>query len=246
MAVERTELGPRCLRDGGTQFLSSSHATRLQLPQLAAVLAPRNQELESYECPAGSAVIWTESLTHAAAAWTPSAPKDRVAIFCMYNSVWARWAVTSDDSYSPSPQQIERMPPKRRTLFRPVFAWDFAGEGEASATPRSSDNILSISTSAIVTIVLVYQSITSVAVIIVLEHHYLLNTTTAILLALRCASVWHAVTGSKLHGQTSRAHSRAVCSLPPGSPRAASAGPGVASRTCVDSAAAATSPHVQS
>ena len=68
-----------------------SHATRLNLARPAAVLQPNNPELEGYDCPPGSAVIWTESLTHAAAPWTPKEGQDRVAIFCMYNSVWARW-----------------------------------------------------------------------------------------------------------------------------------------------------------
>ena len=79
-----------------------------------------NAHLESYSCPAGSVFIFTESLLHAATAWR-DLNFDRVAIFNCYNSVWAQWHRLNLD-----PDLIDSMPPKRRTLFRGVYAIDFS------------------------------------------------------------------------------------------------------------------------
>ena len=45
--------------------------------------------MEDYSCPAGSVVIFTESLIHAANDWT-NPNNRRLAIFNCYNSVWAQ------------------------------------------------------------------------------------------------------------------------------------------------------------
>ena len=47
---------------------------------------------------------------------------DRVAVFNCYNSLWAQWHKTNL-----SHEKISAMPPKRRTLFRGVYAHDFSG-----------------------------------------------------------------------------------------------------------------------
>ena len=88
------------------------------------MVAPRNEYMDSYECPAGSVVIFTESLYHAAVDWD-NEEYDRVAIFNCYNSLWAQWHKTNL-----SHERIMEMPPKRRSLFRGVYAHDFSGGGD--------------------------------------------------------------------------------------------------------------------
>jgi hypothetical protein len=61
------ELNPVTKEDGGTRFLTGSHKAHFETPD--AMVAPGNEYLDSYECPAGSCVIFTESESkrHAAA-----------------------------------------------------------------------------------------------------------------------------------------------------------------------------------
>jgi hypothetical protein len=65
-------------------------------------------------CPAGSLLIFAGSTTHSTAPWT-SAERDRVAIFSRYNHVNSKW-----HKWQPHPEFVAGLPPKRRTLFRPI------------------------------------------------------------------------------------------------------------------------------
>ena len=108
---------------GGTTFLSGSHKADFPYggpdpttPNIGG--SPWEAEMcammQGYGCPAGSVVIFTESLVHAANDWTnPDNP--RCAVFNCYNSAWAQWHRVGLDH-----EVIMRMPPKRRTLFRGV------------------------------------------------------------------------------------------------------------------------------
>jgi len=111
------ELNPVEKGAGGTLFLSGSHKANIPYPD--SIREPDNAFMESYACPAGSVFLFTESLLHAATAWK-NPDVDRVAIFNCYNSVWAQW-----HRLNLPHDLIESMPPKRRTLFRGVFAHDF-------------------------------------------------------------------------------------------------------------------------
>ena len=111
------ELNPVEKGAGGTLFLSGSHKANFAYP--ACVKEIDNTHMESYSCPAGSVFIFTESLLHAATAWKDP-DVDRVALFNCYNSVWAQWHRLNLDH-----DLIETMPPKRRSLFRGVYAIDF-------------------------------------------------------------------------------------------------------------------------
>lgn len=85
--------------------------------------------MESYTCPAGSVVIFTESLVHASQDWT--GPKPRIAVFNLYNSVWANWVkldMPMDTAMS--------FPPKRRSLFRGV--WQIGGPPDNPGNRRYS------------------------------------------------------------------------------------------------------------
>ena len=107
------ELNPVQRGDGGTLFLTGSHKGAFPPP---ASTADRNCDLwEDYECPAGSALIFTEAITHTGVPWE-NEHGDRVAIFNCYNVVGSKW-----HEWAPHLQHLEEMPFKRQTLFRPVF-----------------------------------------------------------------------------------------------------------------------------
>jgi hypothetical protein len=122
------ELNPVRKGEGGTLFLSGTHKARLPYPP--EVLAPNNPHMESYECPAGSVFIFTESLLHAGTAWK-SPDTDRVAIFNCYNSLWAQW-----HRLNLPHDLIASMPPKRQSLFRGVYAHDFTARPHEAGDNR--------------------------------------------------------------------------------------------------------------
>ena len=102
---------------GGTQFVSGTHKADFPFPD--SVRVPDNPLLETYSCPAGSALIFSESLLHASTTWTDT-QRQRVSIFTAYNSLWAQWYRMNLDI-----AKIEKMPKRRQSLFRGVFAYDF-------------------------------------------------------------------------------------------------------------------------
>ena len=110
---------------GGTSFLSGSHKAHFSYggPDPTAgdtgdspFADSIRDAMETYSCPAGSVVIFTESLLHAANDWT-NPDNGRCAIFQCYNSVLAQFHRTNI-----TPADVEEMPPRRRTLFR--GAWE--------------------------------------------------------------------------------------------------------------------------
>ncbi len=99
--------------DGGTLFLSGSHKSAFPRPESLSV---RESDVwESYTCPAGSAVIFTEALCHSGTLWT-NADRPRLSLFTCYNTVNSKWG-----KGCPSPEVIAAMPPKRQSLFRGVW-----------------------------------------------------------------------------------------------------------------------------
>ena len=104
--------------DGGTMFLSGSHKSAFPRPP---ALSKRDSPLwESYSCPAGSIVIFTEALCHTGTLWT-NETRDRLCLFTCYNTINAKWGKAC-----PPQAVIESFPPKRQTLFRGI--WHGMGE----------------------------------------------------------------------------------------------------------------------
>ena len=101
---------------GGTMLISGSHKAAYLAPK--SVQDPNSPLWTAYACPAGSLLIFAEGTTHSASPWT-STERDRVAIFSRYNYVNSKW-----HKWEPHPELLESMPPKRRTLFRPVHVQD--------------------------------------------------------------------------------------------------------------------------
>ena len=107
---ELNEVGPG---DGVTMFLSGSHKAAFPRPD---ELSGRDSQLwESYTCPAGSVVIFTEALCHTGTKWT-NPERDRLCLFTCYDTVNSKWG-----KGCPAPEVIAAMPPKRQTLFRGVW-----------------------------------------------------------------------------------------------------------------------------
>ncbi|MSR81796.1 MAG: hypothetical protein EXS58_02570 [Candidatus Latescibacteria bacterium] len=107
---ELNEVGPG---DGVTMFLSGSHKAAFPRPE---ELSGRDSSLwESYTCPAGSVVIFTEALCHTGTKWN-NTERDRLCLFTCYDTVNSKWG-----KGCPAPEVIGAMPPKRRTLFRGVW-----------------------------------------------------------------------------------------------------------------------------
>jgi hypothetical protein len=97
----------------GTNFLSGSHKSAYPRPE---TLSGRESELwETYSCPAGSAVIFTEALCHTGTTWT-NKEWDRLSLFTCYNTVNAKWG-----KHCPPQEVIEALPPLRQSLFRGVW-----------------------------------------------------------------------------------------------------------------------------
>ena len=99
--------------DGGTLFLPGSH--KAAFPR-SEELSERDSPLwESYICPAGSAVIFTEALCHSGTRWT-NEQRDRLTLFTCYDTVNSKWG-----KGCPAPEVVASFPEKRRTLFRGVW-----------------------------------------------------------------------------------------------------------------------------
>ncbi|MBV7327449.1 phytanoyl-CoA dioxygenase family protein [Chloroflexi bacterium TSY] len=110
------ELNPVKKGDGGTLFVSGSHKAAYSLPQ--SILDQKSPLWETYECPAGSVIFFSEATTHSAQPWTND-KVDRVPIFNQYNGIGSRF-----HWWEPPKELLETMPPKRQSLFRHAY-----GEG---------------------------------------------------------------------------------------------------------------------
>jgi hypothetical protein len=118
VAWELVEVGPD---DEGTTFIPGSHKANFATPR--HLLEHDSPLMQSYNCPEGSVVIFTESVTHAGGLWNSESP--RLAILNCYSPILAQYHKMDLPS-----EVIEAMPPKRQTLFRGV--WGHAPGGKAN------------------------------------------------------------------------------------------------------------------
>ena len=98
---------------GGTLFMSGSHKSNFPIP-------PEHRQIDSplyetYECPAGSVLFFSESVCHGGPHWLDP-EHDRMALFFHYMHASAKWHFGA-----PPHETVMAMPPKRRSLFRGVW-----------------------------------------------------------------------------------------------------------------------------
>lgn len=106
------ELTEVTVQTNSIRFIAGSHKAAYPIPE--TVQNPNSSLWETYECPPGSVIFFTESLTQAQ---VESNATDRVCISNLYNTVASRWS-----NWLPPSQLLEAMPPKRQTLFRETYA----------------------------------------------------------------------------------------------------------------------------
>ncbi|MBV7335459.1 hypothetical protein KFU94_45900 [Chloroflexi bacterium TSY] len=89
------ELNPAEEGDG-TLLVTGSH--KAVYPASEGLQEPNSPIWDSYTCPAGSLLFFTEALTHSGRPWT-NTKRDRVAIFSCYNTVNSKW-----HNWDPNPE----------------------------------------------------------------------------------------------------------------------------------------------
>lgn len=106
------ELTEVTVQTNSIRFITGSHKAAYPVPEGVQDL---NSSLwETYECPPGSLILFTESMTQT---HVQSSTAERVSVSNLYNTVASRWS-----NWLPHPQLLEAMPPKRQTLFREAYA----------------------------------------------------------------------------------------------------------------------------
>ncbi|HCK09567.1 phytanoyl-CoA dioxygenase family protein [bacterium] len=105
------ELNPVQKKKGGTLLVTGSHKSVYTAPD--EIMDPDSSVWTTYDCPAGSMLIFAEATTHSAHPWT-NTENDRMAIAGLYNQVDGGW----NPAMKPDSEVLEGLPPLRRTLFR--------------------------------------------------------------------------------------------------------------------------------
>lgn len=106
------ELTEVTVQTNSIRFITGSHKAAYPMPE--AVQDVNSSLWETYECPPGSLILFTESMTQT---HVQSSATERVSVSNLYNTVASRWS-----NWLPHPQLLEAMPPKRQTLFREAYA----------------------------------------------------------------------------------------------------------------------------
>ena len=97
------------------RFIAGSHKAAYPMPE---VMQDMNASLwDTYACPAGSLILFTESISMTIARGHANTDAERVCIANLYNTVASRWS-----NWLPHPSLVSAMPPKRQTLFRETYA----------------------------------------------------------------------------------------------------------------------------
>ena len=102
---------------GGTCFIPGSHKANynIRTNPLASIDARDSGLWESYSCPPGSLIVFSEAVRHSGDIWrNPNNP--RIAIFCAYNHINVR-------HHKPdiATEVIEKLAPKHQRFFKDVY-----------------------------------------------------------------------------------------------------------------------------
>jgi hypothetical protein len=110
------ELNPVEKGAGGTLLMSGSHKANFDVPK--EHLVQDSWAYETYSCPEGSLLFFTENLCHSGATWTSKTP--RIAVFNCYNNHQAQFHKMNFNK--PTVDAFDR---KRQSLFRGVWGASF-------------------------------------------------------------------------------------------------------------------------
>ncbi len=105
-------------KDGATVFIPGSHKANYPMHPNHMDLSKPSPFLTSFECPAGSAIFFTENLAHAGPRWTRDTP--RVAVLHAYAHLATHW-----HRLNTSPEIIAAIPPEKQAYFRETWIADF-------------------------------------------------------------------------------------------------------------------------
>ena len=106
--------------DGGTHFIAGSHKSNFPMHPDHMSLEPgkRSPFLTTYECPAGSAIFFTENVCHAGPEWRRDTP--RVAVLNAYAHLATHWHRLTLPA-----AVLESLPREKQAYFRPPWIADF-------------------------------------------------------------------------------------------------------------------------
>ncbi|MBI1923640.1 phytanoyl-CoA dioxygenase family protein [Candidatus Poribacteria bacterium] len=106
--------------DGATHFIVGSHKANFRMHPEHLSLEPgkRSEFLMNYECPAGSAIFFTENLCHAGPVWQRETP--RVAVLNAYAHLATPW-----HRLTTPPEVIASLPREKQAYFREPWIADF-------------------------------------------------------------------------------------------------------------------------
>ena len=106
--------------DGGTHFIAGSHKSNFPMHPDHLSLEPgrRSPFLTTYECPAGSAIFFTENVCHAGPEWRRDTP--RVAVLNAYAHLATHWHRLTLPA-----EVMESLPREKQAYFRPPWIADF-------------------------------------------------------------------------------------------------------------------------
>lgn len=106
--------------DGGTHFIVGSHKSNFPMhpDHMSLEEGKRSPYLMTYECPAGSAIFFTENLCHAGPVWQRETP--RIAILSAYAHLATHWHRLK------IPQVVlNGLPREKQAYFREPWIADF-------------------------------------------------------------------------------------------------------------------------
>ena len=104
------ELAPVKMRQGGTLLATGSHKAAYPSPE--SIQDPHSAVWETYECPAGSVLFFTEALAHSTCPWT-NADNERGGHLQPATTALARAGARGRRR----PNSSKQMPPMRQTPF---------------------------------------------------------------------------------------------------------------------------------
>ena len=120
--------------DGATHFIAGSHKANFPMHPDHRSLGEgeRSEFLTSYECPAGSAVFFTENLCHAGPVWQRDTP--RYAVLNAYAHLATHW-----HRLRVAPEVMRSLPREKQAYFREPWIADFS---TSPATHNSVERFL--------------------------------------------------------------------------------------------------------